>query len=344
MNYISPRPPTQAKSVLALTAVLLAACASVATSNPAMCDKPITLSQPHVARFNAVNIVDDHTLAVSGWVYDSVYRSAYRWQRWTVDLTRDTFTEVPTSTVVPLGDPCSGGCDIAVIDQSPNLQWQLLNVNSQMSAGKVGDWGIWLVGRGQQLKLSKPAFANKWQWADDSSVLWFSTAASYGFGMDGTVVFLQNPAITRTLSTPLIGEDDGKVVLNPLTKEIASISFTLGVSLLLTTPHTLNIYAVAANTVVLRKTEQVNGLVRVSWDEDRQTMLHTIVRDDGLHVTTQAGAPLAYVPQATFEHNHFLMKKLSSFSGVEGIRFSSDGKILTWVSGRGISVYRCATR
>ncbi len=69
----------------------------------------------------------------------------------------------------PLTNPCGEECPLEVLGQSPNREWQLVQINDWLRSRM----GLWLVSAETAIRIVPyvPAYP-EWQWAEDSSLLW----------------------------------------------------------------------------------------------------------------------------------------------------------------------------
>lgn len=108
-----------------------------------------------------------------------------------LDLARGELGLRSLDVAAPLSNPCGETCPLEVLGQSPNGEWQLLQVNDWLRE----QMGLWLVSAETAIRLVPyvPAYP-RWQWADDSSLLWLS----YYFedsGGETLVIPLDNPSV-----------------------------------------------------------------------------------------------------------------------------------------------------
>lgn len=180
-----------------------------------------------------------------------------------------------------LNNPCQGQCTVEIWGESPDIQWQLI----QVSRGTLKEIGVWLVSQNDKIQLVPyvPPDSN-WQWATDSSLLWY-TFYDREYGVYADTISLKSPLNVSFYDR---SENDG---LNPLTNAIA---FSPQDKTLLSTKqvddfnelHTIDL---TDDPPIVVSTQVITGLVALSWNEATQSYLLEIVREDGLEFREMGG-------------------------------------------------------
>ena len=108
-----------------------------------------------------------------------------------LDLSNGALSPRPLAVSAPLANPCGEACPLEVLDQSPNGEWQLIQVNDWLRA----QMGLWLVSAETEIRVVPyvPAYPS-WQWAEDNSLLWLVYSFEE-YGGETLVIHLDNPPI-----------------------------------------------------------------------------------------------------------------------------------------------------
>ena len=201
-----------------------------------------------------------------------------------------------------LNNPCREDCPLEVISQSPNREWQLVQVHDWL----VEVSGIWLVGRTEMVRLIPYITHLKWQWSADSSLLWivYSDPELGGYTL---VVELGSPVITR--GTGPIAEElpsvlnpwyyivafspVDKVALSTTSFEFTELDNDGLFTIRLTDPLTLT-----------GSTRVIPGIVTVNWNDATQSFLLEIVKESGIEIQDLSGNTLLVIPRSTLELFH----------------------------------------
>jgi hypothetical protein len=326
----------------ALIIVTMASCNRNVGDLPFICNQQIKLDLPQTKRFLGLRFVEDDKMLARAWIQDVDHPGSLKVQSWQVNLATRQFSEVAQSPIALMNDPCNGQCNTTVIDESPNKQWQIA-----LAKGQLRQSGLWLVGNQQQIKLTDSGYDAKWAWSTDSTAVWFSQPARYGFGLLGRLLYLRQVVRAHDFPQELISANDSRVVFLPDEKVIASIDPArtgLDSSETITRNQTLSKLTIISDVVTISKTGSVEGLAKISWDAGRQSLLMTLLSNADLNIALPSGIVLARVPRSVFESNHFEARKLlfDSNAELEEIILSTDRRHLAWIDGSAIVVYQCA--
>lgn len=199
-----------------------------------------------------------------------------------------------------LNNPCGETCPIEIISQSPDKEWQLV---------QVSDWlrekmGIWMVGEENMLRLIPyvPADMN-WEWATDSSILWF-IYSDPDRGGHSLLVLPGNPIEVKE-------EEHG----SPLDPTFYFPSFSPTEKLVLSTAnpfeqdidtnvlYTIDITDITKSVTQTTSTEIVSGIVSADWNDATQGFLFQIIYRNSteiekVEIRDLAGQLLVTVPQS----------------------------------------------
>jgi hypothetical protein len=167
-----------------------------------------------------------------------------------------------------LNNPCGEDCPLEIISQSPNQEWQLVQVH---------DWlerisGIWLVSKNDMVRIIPYITHLEWQWAIDNSLLWIVYSDPH-LGGYTLVAQLGNP-VTIRMTGPVI--EDLPPLLNPWYYNVAfspidkvAISTTSFEFPQLDTDELFTINLTDAFTLT-GLPEVIPGVVTVRWNEATQ--------------------------------------------------------------------------
>ena len=210
-----------------------------------------------------------------------------------LDLSSHELSLRPLNMNAPLASPCGEVCPLEVLGQSPNGEWQLVQVNDWLRA----QMGLWLVSEESAIRVVPyvPAVSN-WQWAEDSSLLWL--VYYYPEAGGETLVFqLDDP--------PDAHETKVANLLDPF-------GYWLGYS-----PLDNTAYAVPApgmgheDTELLFTIDQNNnpetadsiwrvpGIASVAWNEATHSMIAQIVTENGIMFQDLSGSTSWTIPNET---------------------------------------------
>lgn len=182
----------------------------------------------------------------------------------------------PLDVGAPLTNPCGEECPLDVLSQSPNGDWQLVQVNDWLRA----QMGLWLVSAESAIRVVPyvPAVSN-WQWAEDSSILWLDY--TYHEAGGETLVFhLGDPPEARKVKVGYLLDPfwywtgyspiDNTVYAVPapgMGHEDTELLFTIDLD---------------DNLEVASGIWSVPGIASVAWNEATRSMIAQIVTEDGL--------------------------------------------------------------
>jgi hypothetical protein len=263
-----------------------------------------------------LRFVDEQTITFEGWairpaptnqssMVNSVLASPLSFQSssarllfkaGTVDLNSGEVFSRTLDFLLPFSNPCSGECPHEVIAQSPDQDWQLI----QVSDWRETEIGIWLVensGFTTRIVSYVPPFST-WQWAEDSSMLWFDHSV-IEYGSKALVVNLESTPVTQTV----ISETD-----NRFDPTYYSLAFSPLDKTVLSTPHepiftnSDELYKLRLESeMAIVSTTIVPDIQAVTWNEASRRYLLTIMRGNELDMLDEGGETLLQVPASVFE-------------------------------------------
>lgn len=218
-----------------------------------------------------------------------------------IDIPSKMITLRPLNMKMPIHNPCEEACPLDVIAQSPNQEWQLV---------QVSDWlrermGIWLVSEGVTMRLIPYVPGRiKWQWSTDNSLLWmvYSDPDLGGYSLVIDLIdSANNTGIGASLRELPVALDPWANVLafsptNKLVFSTTSFEFPqLDTNEVFTT-------ALADVDIQPELVGTIPGLVTLDWNETTQSVLMQIVNRDesgisGIEIQDVAGNKLLILPQ-----------------------------------------------
>lgn len=256
-------------------------------------------------------------------------RTMLKWGQ--IDLRTGIVSSQTLSFAALYQNPCLGNCPIEVIGQSPNEEWQLV---------QVSDWTesrVWLVGKDEMVQLVGyvPAFST-WSWSNDSTLLWF-THSVYDFGYQTLLVQL-SPSSVVVLSE---GQGKNKVLFDathyllafsPLEKTVFATPSEEAF------PQTDELFFFDLNQYPFQigNPEIVIGIETVIWNEATQSYLLLVIQENGLEIRNILGTVLVKVPITTFEEIFPIMTnttydiKLGQLLPKNNFALSSSNQYLAW--------------
>lgn len=261
-----------------------------------------------------IQFTDENTLRVEGWgtrapaaaptatrdpqtdPHAGSHQVAFRQGQY--DLANGTSTLLTPPAYSLLLDPCSGSCPAEVFSQSPDGQWQLVQVYDSSPPVE----GIWLVSSTHKLRLLEfIPFSSIWQWMADSSLLWYQHSAPI-YGFEAIIVQLESAPIVTHQAT---GRDN---VLDPNFYHVA-VSPSEMTALSTTNPYFFDVPDIDdLNTVDLApvapqrtSVEHVPGIAKVEWNEATQSYLLILHRDEVVEVREQGGLPAVQLALNLFD-------------------------------------------
>jgi hypothetical protein len=242
-----------------------------------------------------------------------------------------------------LSDPCQGQCILDVVSESPDGNWQLI----QVSDSAHDDLGFWVAGHNETAPLVNhvPIYST-WQWTADSSVLWF-VHSLYEYGAQAVLAQLDiSPIVVLTDEmggNPLFDVTRNVWALDPVNKTIQLTPskeapsdtdelVTFDLTEMITQPSSIRV---------------VPGIKGVVWNEATRETLLIIVQSDGLAITDLDGQILVKIPVETFEMIFPALTSTNStfdsFLPDNNYALSPSGRYLAVGYGKstGIDVYEC---
>ena len=207
----------------------------------------------------------------------------------------EKFSSLLLDVSSPLGNPCGEECPLEVISQSPNNEWQLI---------QVSDWlrnknGVWLVSKEEMVRLVPFVSDPWWRWSNDNSLLWFTSNNPNDLGGITLLVHLNKPV------TIDIAENGGLLdtffyfpAFSPLNKNVQSVqSFEQGAN------RTEELFTIDISTSLTQASESrlVPGIVSVDWNDTTQSFLVQVVTGNGVEIQDITGDVLITIPLDTLK-------------------------------------------
>jgi hypothetical protein len=182
---------------------------------------------------------------------------------------------------------------VDVLSQSADGQWQLV---------QISDWsrdvnGIWLVSQSEAVQLvSYVPWSSAWEWADDSSVLWYHHTV-YGFGYDALIIYLEHPPLVNRADLGTENPLDAtyyRLAFSPVDKTILSTSelreFYQGID-----PDKL--FIIDAYDTESYIVQTISGLTMPVWNQATQSFILMKWGEDGTDFVDINGTLLVHVPE-----------------------------------------------
>jgi hypothetical protein len=245
-----------------------------------------------------------------------------------------------------LNNPCGEECPLEIISQSPNGEWQLIQIH---------DWsvqisGIWLVSKDEMVRLIPYIPDLKWQWAIDSSLLWI-VYSDPNLGGYTLVTQLDSPVITRgtgPLTEGLPYQLDPwyyDVAFSPIEKvAISTTSFEFPE---LDTDELFTVDLI--DTFSLTSSARViPGIVTVNWNEATQSFLLETITESGVEIQDLSGNLLLKIPRRILEVFRSLpipdedpLEPMEPYFRIGNYAISSTGERLAVVHGPNLLIFEC---
>lgn len=241
-----------------------------------------------------------------------------------------------------LNNPCGEDCPLEIIGQSPNREWQLVQVHDWL----VDVSGIWLVSKSEMIQLIPYIAYLKWQWAADNSLLWivYSDPEVGGYTL---VAQLGSPVIVRNT---VFGTEELPFQLDPWSHIVAfspidkiAISTT---SFEFASDDTDELFTINLTDTftVTEPSKIVPDIVTVNWNEGTQSFLLEIVRESGVEIQDLSGDTLLIIPRSTIELFYKIPtdKSLPSYFRIgDDYALSPSGARFAVVQGSNLLVFEC---
>lgn len=209
-----------------------------------------------------------------------------------IDLSVGTVSLRPLDVDPPLFNPCDEECPLEVLSQSPDNQWQLVQVNDWLQA----KMGLWLVSTESAIRLVPYVpFNPRWQWAEDSSMLWI---LYYHEGGGETLVYRLGdpPDANEVMVGNLLDPLRYWAGYSPIDKAAYAVPApSMGDEL--TIP--LYIIDLEEGAEVPSETWSVKGVESFAWNEATKSMTAQIVSDAGIQFQELPGGMSLTIPNET---------------------------------------------
>lgn len=245
-----------------------------------------------------------------------------------------------------LNNPCGEECPLEIISQSPNGEWQLIQIHDWL----VQISGIWLVSKDEMVRLIPYIPDLEWQWAIDSSLLWL-VYSDPNLGGYTLVTQLDSPVITRgtgTITEELPYQLDPwyyNVAFSPMEKvAISTTSFEfpeLDTDELFTV-DLIDTFTLTSSTTV------IPGIVTVNWNEATQSFLLEVVTESGIEIQDLSGNLLLKIPRRILEVFRSLpipdedpLEPVDPYFRIGNYAISSTGERLAVVHGPNLLIFEC---
>lgn len=259
-----------------------------------------------------------------------------------LSLAEGQFSQRPLDVDPLLNNPCGEACPLEIIGQSPNREWQLVQVHDWL----VEKSGMWLVSKNEMVRLIPYITHLQWQWATDNSLLWivYSDPELGGYTL---VAQLDNPVVTRgtgpiTQDLPYLLDPWNYIVaFSPIDKvaiSTTSFEFPQLDSDELFTVNLTDTFTVTSSPRV------IPGIVTVNWNESTQSFLLEIVKESSVEIQDMFGNTLIVIPRSTLEMFHSLPDEgqLKPYFRIgDNYALSSSGMKFAVVQGSRLLLFEC---
>lgn len=197
-------------------------------------------------------------------------------------------------------DPCLAPCHSEILSQSPNGQWQLV----QILDAPIDIEGIWVVGQNDKIRLvDYVPFSSTWQWAVDNSLLWYTYNVQV-FGYDALIAYLEAPPhVIQLDSFDSLNLTNNHVAFSPQAKTILSIAKQSRPDL--SDKNELTVFDLRQASPQIVDTLTVTGLEKVEWDETTLSYLLLISREDGMEIREYGGDTIVRLPMTEIESIYY---------------------------------------
>jgi hypothetical protein len=248
----------------------------------------------------------------------------------------------PLDFAPPFNNPCHESCPLEVISQSPNREWQLVQVHDWL----VEVSGIWLVSRTEMVRLIPYITHLQWQWATDSSLLWivYSDPELGGYtllvDLDNQVSIKSTGPITEDLPSVLnpwyyivAFSSSDKVVISTTSFEFPELDSDEVFTINLTDSLTLT-----------DSSRVIPGIVTVNWNDATQSFLLEIVKESGIEIQDLSGNTLLVIPRSTLALFHSIPDEgpLEPYFRIgNGYALSPSGEKFVIMQGSNLLLFEC---
>lgn len=259
-----------------------------------------------------------------------------------LSLPEEQFSQRPLNVASLLNNPCGETCPLEIIGQSPNQEWQLVQVHDWL----VEKSGIWLVSKKEMIRLIPYITHLQWQWATDSSLLWivYNDPELGGYTL---VAQLDNPIVIR--GTGPITEDLPHlldpwyfiVAFSPVDKmaiSTTSFEFPRLDSDELFTINLTDTFTVTDSSRI------IPGIVTTNWNEGTQSFLLEVVTKSGVEIQDMFENTLITIPRSILEMFHSLPNEGTlkpSFRIGDNYALSPSGVKFAVVQGFRLLLFEC---
>lgn len=290
-----------------------------------------------VYNFSYLYFLDEETLLFRGWAPRPVPKTSVETTAPSPSATQDPSTlggfvsarvllkggqinlttgDIISSTLdfTPLlNNPCNANCPIEVIGESPDQQWQLV----QISDASESQIGFWILTKNQAIRLvDYVPSASIWQWAEDSSLLWLvHTTGEHG--ADSLVIELDEPLITTRSEAGSDNPLDATyyfLAFSPQDKTVVSTDdpFERG----LPDKDEVYIFDLAQSLLHPVETQTISGITNVVWNEATQNYLLSIVQEDGTEIRTLDGEVFVRIPEYQMPRLKFALSPSGTYLAI----------------------------
>lgn len=212
-----------------------------------------------------------------------------------------------------LNNPCRINCPLEILGESPNQQWQLLQI-SDVNESQIG---VWIVSEDQMVRLvDYVPSSSTWQWSEDSSLLWF-VHTTEEHGADSLITWLDQP-VTVTRSEDSINNPLDPtyyfLAFSPLEKTVVSTGDPFEQGL----PDKDEVYTFDLTQSLSQPLEAqiIPEITNVTWNEATQNYLLSIVQEAGTEIRTLDGNVLARIPGYQMPRLNFALSPLGKYLAI----------------------------
>ncbi len=179
---------------------------------------------------------------------------------------------------------------VDVLGQSPDEQWQLV---------QISDWsrdaiGIWLISQTETLQVVPyvPS-SSTWEWADDSSILWY-VHNTPEFGADSVIVYLEDPPrINRSQRDPENPLDATyyRLAFSPVEKTVLSTGDPSELG-----SDTDELIVIDATDTNLQSSQTIPDITMAVWNQATQSYILKIQTDNSTNFVDLSGTLAVQAP------------------------------------------------
>ena len=225
-----------------------------------------------------------------------------------------------TLNVTPvLNIPCEQDCPLDILSQSPDGQWQLVQISDYPKSKQ----GVWLISQKEMVHLIPyvPSSSN-WQWSNDNSIFWYVYSPGER-GANSVIVYFEDALIINHSEQGQNNPLDAtyyRLSFSPVAKTILSIAnpFEIG-------NDTDEIYMLNVNNPDIQSSINISNVKTATWNEATQSYVLMVTTDEGTNFVNLDGETIIHVPGISIPPLIFALSQSGKYlavgyGAVDGVR------------------------